>query len=285
MEPKLAARVFGALAHAVRLELFRTLAREGVAGLFAGELAERVQLPASTLSFHLHELTGAGLLSSERDGRRIRYAVEPKTLQQLIWFLGEDCCQGRADLLTTPTHRIEQQLRAPQPQDRPMDGRSDQPGDRPTVAFLCTHNTARSQMAEALLRHRAAGEIDVVSAGMRPRPVHPMTLRVLQEIDVPTDGLVAKDLGELLGKRVIHQAIVLCPEAQQDCPNVVPFTRSVDFWPFPDPTEPAPSPSAQLQRFRTVRDAINARLGTWMLERRRGARAIPEVLHQTGSER
>lgn len=262
METKLAARVFGALAHAVRLELFRTLAREGRDGLSAGELAERVCLPASTLSFHLHELTAAGLLTSERDGRRIHYSVHPGTLQRLIWFLGEDCCQGRVDLLTTPTERIESQLR------------DDTPVDKQTIAFVCTHNTARSQMAEAMLRHRAGDEIEVVSAGMRPRPVHPLTLHVLDEIDVPTDGLVAKDLGELLGKRVIHKAIVLCPETQQDCPNVVPFAKAVEFWPFPDPTEPAPSPSAQLQRFRTVRDAINARLGTWMVEHRRPSAAV-----------
>jgi len=272
MELKLAGRVFGALAHAVRLELFRTLAREGKAGLSAGELAERVSLPASTLSFHLHELTAAGLLTSERDGRRIQYSIQPETLQQLIWFLGEDCCQGRAQLLTSPTRRIEQ-LQA------------EAPKQRQTVAFVCTHNTARSQMAEALLRHRAGDEFVVLSAGMRPRPVHPLTLRVLEEIDVPTDGLIAKDLGELLGKRAIHKAIVLCPEAQQDCPNVVPFAQSVEFWPFPDPTEPAQSPSAQLQRFRTVRDAINARLGTWMLERRRGAELAHRAPRQHGAER
>ncbi|MCK5943670.1 MAG: metalloregulator ArsR/SmtB family transcription factor, partial [Planctomycetes bacterium] len=253
-----AARAFGALAHAARLELFRILVREGAGGLPAGELAERAGLPASTLSFHLHELTAAGLLTSDRDGRRIRYAVRPEAMRQLLWFLGEDCCQGRTDLLTSPTGRIEARLR-------------DDADASTVIAFVCTHNTARSQMAEALLRHHGGDRFDVLSAGMRPRPVHPLTLRVLQEIDVPTDGLVAKDLGEVLGKRRIDRAIVLCPQAQEDCPKLVPFARAVEFWPFPDPTEPAGSSQAQLRRFRAVRDAIETRLGSW-LEQRHGKR-------------
>jgi len=256
--------MFRSLGHTARVRLVQRLARESDAGLTAGELAEETGLPASTLSFHLSELRAAKLLRATRDGRNVRYAIAPDALRALIWFLGEDFCQGRSRLLTEPLSRVEE-LRAPATADAAEDD------DIRNIAFVCTHNAARSLMAEALLRHRAADRFHVMSAGMRPRPVHELTLRVLEEADISTEGLTSKDLGQLLGKQAIHRAIVLCPEAQADCPNVAPFAQSVEYWPFPDPTEPARSRSAQLAQFRKVRDSINARLGTWLLQRGRSA--------------
>jgi arsenate reductase len=273
MEEKLAARRFGALAHASRLAVFRALARRGEHGLCAGDLAAETGLPPSTLSFHLHELTGAGLCAARRRGRQMRYAVEPEAVRELWWFVGEDCCQGRTELCPAPTARIADRLG------------DDAHAERRTVLFLCSHNAARSQIAEALLRQRAGERFLVLSAGMRPRPVHPMTLRVLREAGVPHDGLVAKDLGVLLGKQTVHHAIVLCPEAQQDCPRVAPFAQRVDYWPFPDPTGPARSPSEQLQHFRQVRDALQARLGTWLMEQHAAATAIPLATDPLASRR
>jgi len=262
MEAKHAARVFGALAHAARLELFRTLAREGGDGLCAGELAERCELPPSTLSFHLHELTAVGLLDARRDGRRIHYALQPQALRELQWFLGEDCCQGRLELLSGPGERIADRLAAPDER---------RPGERRTVLFLCSHNAARSQMAEAMLRQLAGDRFDVLSAGMRPRDVHPLTRQVLREAGVPTDGLFAKDLGALLGKHTIDDAIVLCPEAQQDCPRIAPFAQRVAFWPLPDPTTGGLAPQQALRRFRNVRDAVREKIERWLADERVGA--------------
>ena len=107
MEATAAIAAFGALAHPARLAVFRALARGGRSGLCAGELARRTGLPASTLSFHLRDLGTAGLVRGERRGRSIVYTLQAERLRELLWFLGEDCCQGRLELLASPLERIE----------------------------------------------------------------------------------------------------------------------------------------------------------------------------------
>jgi arsenate reductase len=264
MAASLSVRVFGALAHPARLAVFRVLAQHGAAGLPAGRLAARTTLPPSTLSFHLRDLAAAGLVVATRRGREIHYAADGGTLQQALWFLGEECCQGRRDLCASPTARIEAGRRPTAP-------------TRPGVLFVCSHNAARSQLAEALLRHRTGDRFEVQSAGLRPTTVHPLTATVLAEVGVPSDGCTSKDLGSVLGKRPYEHAFVLCAEAQQDCPQRVPFAAATEYWPFDDPT--AVPPRRQLAAFRAVRDAIASRLTAWLHEpppprrRRRAATA------------
>ena len=87
-----------ALAQETRLKAFRLLVRSGVDGMPAGEIADKLGIPPTTLSFHLKELTHAGLVQAERHGRSIRYALRVEGMQQFLQFLSEDCCQGRAEL-------------------------------------------------------------------------------------------------------------------------------------------------------------------------------------------
>lgn len=97
MEMHEAAQSLGALAQPSRLEVFRLLV--GARGaLCAGEIAERVGLPKPTLSFHLKELSQAGLIESWRESRLIYYRVKPEGIRELLEFLTEDCCQGRPEL-------------------------------------------------------------------------------------------------------------------------------------------------------------------------------------------
>jgi ArsR family transcriptional regulator, arsenate/arsenite/antimonite-responsive transcriptional repressor len=81
-----------ALAHETRLALFRQLVRKGHAGESAGELARRLQIPPQTLSFHLKEMTHAGLLRSRREGRHVYYAVDFGHARQLVAYLSDSCC-------------------------------------------------------------------------------------------------------------------------------------------------------------------------------------------------
>lgn len=254
MEPNAAIRALGALAQESRLSVFRLLARVAPEGLAAGELAQRVGLPASTLSFHLQHLANADLVHCERRGRSLVYSLRTETLRELFWFLGEDCCQGRTDLCAPVTGRIEARLR--EADESP----------RPAVLFLCSHNSARSQMAEALLRRAAGDRFDVHSGGLRPREVHPLTLRVLEEEGIETAELHSKDLGQFLGKVPIHYAIVVCETAQDDCPRVHPFALQQLFWPFPDPVAVEGTEEERLAAFREVRDAIAGRLQRWLSE-------------------
>lgn len=89
-----AAAGFSALAQTTRLHVLRALVIAGPKGIPAGELAEDVKVPSSTLSFHLKELLSAKLVSSERDGRQIIYRADYDGIRQLVKFLVHDCCQG-----------------------------------------------------------------------------------------------------------------------------------------------------------------------------------------------
>jgi ArsR family transcriptional regulator len=92
MKPKDAVRALSALAQESRLEVFRLLVRTGPSGLAAGELSERLGLPPATMSFHLKELTNAGLITSKRESRSIIYSADFANMQKLIDFLLENCC-------------------------------------------------------------------------------------------------------------------------------------------------------------------------------------------------
>ena len=82
----------GALAQESRLEVFRLLVRRGPSGIAAGELSEKLGIPAATMSFHLKELTNAGLITSRRESRSIIYSAEYARMQELLGFLMENCC-------------------------------------------------------------------------------------------------------------------------------------------------------------------------------------------------
>lgn len=98
MELNDAVASLGALAQPARLRIFRYLVRQGESGICAGDLSAEFGLPKPTLSFHLKELTNAGLIDSRREGRSIFYGPNPKGIQGLMAFLTEDCCQGRPEL-------------------------------------------------------------------------------------------------------------------------------------------------------------------------------------------
>lgn len=92
MKTKDAVRALSALAQESRLEVFRLLVRTGPKGLPAGELSERLGLPPATMSFHLKELTNAGLITPRRESRSIIYSADFAQMQNLISFLVENCC-------------------------------------------------------------------------------------------------------------------------------------------------------------------------------------------------
>src|SRR5687768_11180242 len=137
---------------------------------------------------------------------------------------------------------------------------------RPIVLFLCTGNSARSQMAEALLRHHAGDEVEACSAGLNPKDVHPMTLRVLSDVGIDTGGLCSKGLDQFLGKKTVNYAITVCERTQQSCPRIFPFTVNNLYWPFEDPAAFEGSDRERLEKFREVRDQIDDRIRQWVQE-------------------
>jgi len=98
MEETSAVAALAALAHDVRLRAFRLLVKAGPSGLPSGDIADRLGVPPTGMSFHLATLERAGLAEARRDGRRIFYAVQYEAMRRLLTFLTEDCCDGRPEL-------------------------------------------------------------------------------------------------------------------------------------------------------------------------------------------
>jgi arsenate reductase len=137
--------------------------------------------------------------------------------------------------------------------------------EKPRVLFLCAHNAARSQVAEALLRHHASDRFEACSAGLDPTHVHPLVVDVLAEANVDAGGLRAKSVREFLGSRGVRYAVVLADEPSDSCPRIFPFATQTFRWPIPDPTA-ADGAEGQAERFRAVRDEIDTRLRAWLSE-------------------
>lgn len=138
---------------------------------------------------------------------------------------------------------------------------------RPVVLFLCTGNAARSQMAEALLRHLAGDRFDIYSAGIEPRGIHPLAATTMAEIGIPLTGYRSKSVDEFLGKLTVKYAIILCERIEQECPHLWPFALQQLNWHFDDPVVKHGSTDQQLDAFRSVRDEIAARIGLWLSEK------------------
>jgi ArsR family transcriptional regulator, arsenate/arsenite/antimonite-responsive transcriptional repressor len=96
METKQAVEALGALAQASRLQVYRILVQTGPQGIPAGELAEGLNVPSNTLSFHLKVLSHAGLVLTRQDGRFIYYSANYERMNELLGFLTENCCGGRS---------------------------------------------------------------------------------------------------------------------------------------------------------------------------------------------
>jgi arsenate reductase len=140
-------------------------------------------------------------------------------------------------------------------------------GQRERVLFLCNHNSARSRMAEALLRHHGGHRFKACSAGLEPAPdVHPLTRLVLQEAGIDARTLRAKGIHEFLGKASVRYAIIVCEQTNQSCPRLYPFARQTLFWPFEDPVGAVGSSQVQLIAFRRTRDQIAERVRHFILE-------------------
>ena len=94
MDNKSAVTILSSIAQEARLDIFRTLVRAGIAGLSAGNIAEKLNIPNSTLSFHLKELSHAGLVSSRQESRFIYYSANYQAMNNLLAYLTENCCAG-----------------------------------------------------------------------------------------------------------------------------------------------------------------------------------------------
>ncbi len=134
------------------------------------------------------------------------------------------------------------------------------------VLFLCTGNSARSQMAEALLRHYAGDRFEVHSAGLEPKGINPYTRRVMDEIGIDLSGQRSKSLREYLGHTHFEYLITVCDHADQNCPTTFLGYGHRLHWSFEDPAAFTGSDEQILAKFRAVRDQIDQRIQEWVGE-------------------
>ena len=229
---------FKALADETRLQIMRMLL---LSDLRAGEIVESLGIPANAASYHLKQLRFAGLLRDHRssgDARDIYYSVDLDRLYALYDQAGDALRPGERS-----------------------DGASEQEGmylDRALrVLFLCTHNSARSQLAEGILRQMGGESVEVFSAGSDPREVHPDTLELLAEWDIDTSRHTAKPIDQFLGQNFDY-LITVCDRVREECPTF-PGDPMQMHWSLPDPLA-VDDPYERRQVFLRVRQELRTRI-------------------------
>ena len=135
---------------------------------------------------------------------------------------------------------------------------------KPKVIFLCTGNSARSQMAEAILRKYAGDRYEVYSAGLDPKGINPYTVRVLEEIGISLDNHTSKSVSEYLGVEHFAYNITVCSNAEENCPRVFLSSGVHEHWGFEDPAAFEGTDEAKMDKFREVRGLIDQRIQDWL---------------------
>jgi arsenate reductase (thioredoxin) len=132
------------------------------------------------------------------------------------------------------------------------------------VLFLCTHNSARSQMAEAFLNHMGSDKFEAYSAGLEPKDINTYTKQVMSEIGIDISSQYPKALRDFMGKTHFGYLITVCAQAEDRCPSTFPGMGKRLFWDFEDPDSFASSEEEKLSKFREIRDQIRHKIEQWL---------------------
>lgn len=232
------------LGHDLRWQLAASLASTD---LRVQELVDRLDQPQNLVSYHLHKLLENGVVREHRsiaDARSIYYSLDLDRVKEILALSGEALHPG---------------LWAAQPAGEMAAVRY--PPLR--VLFICTHNSARSQMAEGILRARSAGQVEAFSAGTAPAGVHPMAVRVLAEMGIDISAQRSKSLDVFTGGQ-FDDVITVCDRARELCP-VYPGDPAMLHWSIPDPLEVTGDDHVRMQAFRSVAGQLVTRINYFLL--------------------
>jgi protein-tyrosine-phosphatase len=232
------------LGHRIRWQILSALVQSDQR---ATELVDLLNQPQNLISYHLQKLRRSGLVHIQRsraDGREVYYSLDLDRTRQLYFSAGESLHPAISDKAMQTGELDTEKLKA-------------------RVLFLCTHNSARSQMAEGIMRKRSGGNIDVFSAGTEPTAVHPLAIIALQEMGIDIAHQHPKSVQGFLGQNFGY-IITVCDRAREVCP-VFPGDPVQIHWSFPDPVEVEGSESQRLAAFREIALQLNTRIGYLLL--------------------
>ena len=134
------------------------------------------------------------------------------------------------------------------------------------VIFLCTGNSARSQMAEAFLRAYGGGRFEAHSAGLDPGDIHPLTVQVMDEVGLSLEGQSSKSVKEYLGQVHFPYVFTVCDHAEENCPSVFLNQGKHVHVAFEDPAAFTGTEEEKLVKFREIRDQIEGWIKKWLRE-------------------
>lgn len=215
------------LGHPQRLAVFRLLMRRYPDRVPATELAKALDLKPNTLSTYVNALMQAGLVTQERVGTSLRYAVDMDATRDTFDYLLLDCCRGRPEICAPNLYPDSNK-------DSPMTDR------KYNVLFICTGNSARSIFAESILLDIAGDRFVAYSAGTKPRSeLNPFALEVLEKNGHDVSVLRAKNIAEFQGPeaRALDFVFTVCDQAaNEECPAWQGQTISA-HWGLPDPVK------------------------------------------------
>jgi protein-tyrosine-phosphatase len=221
--------------HPLRWRLLSELARSDRR---VGELCELAGQRQSLVSYHLRELRDGGLVSARRslaDGRDTYYVLELARCGELLVSAGASLHPGLAS------------------------GVRSQGLARARVLFLCTGNSARSPMAEALADQLSEGAVRAASAGSHPKPLHPNALRVMREYGIDLVRRRSRHLSEFTGRRFDY-VISLCDRVREVCPEF-PGTPQAIHWSIRDPAREPGTDEQTLPAFERTAAELATRIG------------------------
>jgi ArsR family transcriptional regulator, arsenate/arsenite/antimonite-responsive transcriptional repressor / arsenate reductase (thioredoxin) len=231
--------VFELLGHPLRWRLIRSLA---LSDRRVGELVAAGDERQNLVSYHLAQLRRGRLVTERRssaDGRDVYYSLDLARLQA---ELSESALALHPSLWTPAA-------------SGPWHGRSRRPS---RVLFVCTGNSARSQMAEAILTDRGADSVEVRSAGPRPTTVHPLAARVLLSLGLSTEGLRSKSIDEVRAIEFDH-VVTLCDVAREECPPLAGRPNRI-HWSLPDPAQVEGRARDRLRAFERTAAELKTRI-------------------------
>lgn len=134
------------------------------------------------------------------------------------------------------------------------------------VLFLCTGNSARSQIAEAFLRKYGSDKFEAYSAGLEPKGMNPYTVQVMTELGFDLSGQRSKNVREFVGRMFINYVVTVCDHAEKNCPTAWPGVVRRIHWCFEDPAAVEGTSEQKLAKFREIRDLIHDQVRSWLAE-------------------